>query len=298
MILEERAQQSVLLEDGRRLAYADFGDPKGKPVFYFHGFPGSRLEAKVMHEKAEEVGLRLIAVDRPGFGLSDFQPKRRITDWPKDIEEMANILEIDTFSLFGFSTGASYALACALPLAERINLVLTISALGSVEFKHRGIFTNHRIIFWVAKYLPFLFKAFFWIIRCRQLQKENKGERYFKLNFKNFSESDRILLKDSPILNTIAEAHCEAFREGLKGITHEAKLLGSPWGFDLGKIPKNLDIFLFHGEEDKIAPVTSTKEIEELLLHCQATYFQNEGHMSLLANFEEEIFSSIGISIS
>ena len=298
MILEEREQQSVLLEDGRKLAYAELGDPKGKPVFYFHGFPGSRLEAKVMHEKAKEVGFKLISVDRPGFGLSDFQPKRKITDWSYDIEELANILNIDKFSLFGVSTGACYALACASYLADRINKIVTISALGSIEFKENGLYQHHKIIFGVAKYLPFLFKILFWLIRCRNLKKENKGERYLKVNYNNFSEKDKIVLQDSYILNTIAEAHCEAFRGGLRGITHEAKLLGSPWEIDIEKIPSELDIYLFHGVEDKIAQVTATKEIERLLQRCEATYFQDEGHISLLANSDEEIFSTLGIAKS
>ena len=296
MIVEEREEKTIFLEDGRRLAYADLGDPKGKPVFYFHSFPGSRLEAKVMHEKAKEVGIRLISVDRPGFGLSDYQPNRRITDWPKDIGELADFLNFDKFSLFGVSTGACYALACASCLTDRINKIVTISALDSIEFKKNGLFPNHRVIFGVAKYLPFLFKILFWFIRCRNLKKENGGERYLKINYKNFSEKDRILLQDSTILNTIAEAHCEAFRRELKGITHEAKLLGSPWRIEFNKIPKELDIYLFHGVEDKIAQVTATMEIEKLLQRCEATYFQNEGHVSLLANSDKEIFSTLRIA--
>ncbi len=106
------------------------------------------------------------------------------------------------------------------------------------------------------------------------------------------------MLKDSNILDTIAEAHCEAFRIGLEGITHEAKLLGSPWEIDIEKISKKLDIYLFHGVEDKIAQVTATKEIERLLPKSKATYFEGEGHMSLLANSEEEIFSILGITKS
>ena len=298
MTLVERTQRTILLEDGRKLSYSDLGEPNGKPVFYFHGSPGSRLEAKIMHKKANEVGWRLIAVDRPGFGLSDFQPNRKITDWPKDINELADLLEIENFSIFGVSTGASYALACASCLAERINVVVTISALGSIEFRQKGLYLNHRFIFGMAKYFPLIFKTLFWWIRCRQLRKEDGGDRYLKLNFKNFSEKDRILLQDSDILDTIAEAHCEAFRMGLKGITHEAKLLGNPWGFDLEKISKKLDIYLFHGGEDKIAPVTATKGIERLLPRSKATYFEDEGHVSLLANSEEEIFSILKIKKS
>jgi len=298
MSLEKRLQNTVLLGDGRKLTYADLGDPKGKPVFHFHGFPSSRLEAKIIHTKAEEVGLRLISIDRPGFGLSDFQPKRRIIDWPKDIEELANELKINKFNIFAISTGACYALACASCLAERINKIVIISALGSIEFKENGLIPNHRFIFTLAKFVPFIFKIGFWFIRCRRLKKEDKGDRYLKLNYRNLSLKDRLVLKDSNILNIIAEAQYEAFRFGLKGIAHEAKLLGGSWGFDIDKISKQLDIYLFHGLEDKIAQAAATKEIEQLLQRCKAKYFQDEGHISLLANFEEEIFSTVTFSSS
>ncbi|GAH37048.1 unnamed protein product, partial [marine sediment metagenome] len=80
----------IRLRDGRALGYAEFGDPGGRPVFYFHGFPGSRLEAQLGDGEASRSGVRLIAVDRPGFGLSDFQAGRRIVDWPDDVSALTD----------------------------------------------------------------------------------------------------------------------------------------------------------------------------------------------------------------
>jgi pimeloyl-ACP methyl ester carboxylesterase len=73
------------LENGRLVGYAVYGDPDGRPVFYFHGFPGSRLEARLADQVAARLGIRLIALDRPGFGLSDFNPRRTILEWPDDV---------------------------------------------------------------------------------------------------------------------------------------------------------------------------------------------------------------------
>ena len=57
---------TLLLGDGRRLGYAQYGTPDGEPLLYFHGHPGSRLEARFAHRTAAEAGLRVIALDRPG----------------------------------------------------------------------------------------------------------------------------------------------------------------------------------------------------------------------------------------
>jgi pimeloyl-ACP methyl ester carboxylesterase len=59
--------------DGRTIGYAQYGDPSGKPVFFFHGGAGSGLEHPA---DVCAIGARLICTDRPGHGLSDLQPDR------------------------------------------------------------------------------------------------------------------------------------------------------------------------------------------------------------------------------
>ena len=110
------------LPDGRRLAYAQWGDLLGMPVFYCHGFPGSRLEAHLGDAAARRLGIRLIAPDRPGFGESTLQPHRRLSDWPDDLIALADSLELDRFHLLGVSGGGPYALACGQLIGARIAL--------------------------------------------------------------------------------------------------------------------------------------------------------------------------------
>ena len=88
--------ESVELSDGRSLSFARFGDPSGKPVFYFHGFPGSRLEPHSNHEKFLEAGIQLLALDRPGIGYSTRKSKRRLLDWPDDVAD-ATVLALSDF---------------------------------------------------------------------------------------------------------------------------------------------------------------------------------------------------------
>ena len=112
-------RQTLTLRDGRALGYAEYGDPGGIPGFYFHGHPGSRLEAQLADQAAVETGIRIIALDRPGYGRSDFQPGRRILDWPSDAAEVADQLGIGAVPVLGASGGGPYALACGYVLPER-----------------------------------------------------------------------------------------------------------------------------------------------------------------------------------
>ena len=100
-------------EDGHIFGISEFGTPTGKPLFYFHGFPGSRLEARIIHQLAWRHQIRVIAVDRPGYGKSSYQPQRRLSHWSRDIGDIAAALELDRFSILGVSGGAPYAAACA-----------------------------------------------------------------------------------------------------------------------------------------------------------------------------------------
>ncbi|MCL5996723.1 MAG: alpha/beta hydrolase [Chloroflexi bacterium] len=65
--------RTIRLKDGRTLGYAEFGAPGDRPIFLFHGNPGSRLDATL--GAVEQPGIRVIAPDRPGVGLSDMQVK-------------------------------------------------------------------------------------------------------------------------------------------------------------------------------------------------------------------------------
>src|SRR5438067_1645721 len=125
--LEEKGSaHEVILRDGRRLGFAEYGDGQGEPAFYFHGWPSSRLEAAPADPLAREFGVRLIATDRPGHGLSDFKPRRRLEDWPTDVEELADKLGIEKFAVIGNSGGAPYAVACGAKLPPRITRILIL----------------------------------------------------------------------------------------------------------------------------------------------------------------------------
>ncbi|MDJ0497340.1 MAG: alpha/beta hydrolase [Acidimicrobiia bacterium] len=103
------SSQTLRLEGGRALGYAEWGDASGFPLFHFHGSSSSRLERPVQPDVLSAV--RLVTIDRPGHGLSDFQPDRSLLDWPEDIAALADHLGIEGFAVSGWSFGGPYALA-------------------------------------------------------------------------------------------------------------------------------------------------------------------------------------------
>ncbi len=98
------------LHDGRALGYAEVGKSDGFPIFYFHGYDSSRLEVLLWREWAVTLGVRMIALDRPGIGRSDLKAGFRLLDWPDDVVEVANHLGIERFAVAAASGGGAYGL--------------------------------------------------------------------------------------------------------------------------------------------------------------------------------------------
>ena len=117
------------LRDGRTLAWSEGGDPRGRPVLFFHGCPDTRRAAASGHDAARRLGVRLIAANRPGYGASTpGRPSyRRVAD---DVVELADELGLDTFGVLGMSVGGTFALACAAYHPERVRSAALVATPG------------------------------------------------------------------------------------------------------------------------------------------------------------------------
>ncbi|AXN45379.1 Alpha/beta hydrolase family protein [Mycobacterium marinum] len=127
-----RAEGRFYLPDGRRLGFAEFGDPAGAVVLWFHGTPGARRQFPLLCRRAaEEFGLRVVVVERPGSGLSDGYAYTAMDDWATDMTAVANALGAERLAVVGLSGGGPYALAngAVAPLASR---VATVAVLGGI----------------------------------------------------------------------------------------------------------------------------------------------------------------------
>ena len=160
---ERAAVERITLRDGRSLGYGEFGHPDGKPVFLFHSWLGSRLDAKFLDESAAKAGIRAIGIDRPGMGLSDFQFGRQILDWPEDVIQLADQLGIEQFAVSGVSGGGPYAAACAYKIPQRMTACHIIAGLGPISLGTEGMNTNNRALFFLAQRLPWLLRPVLWL---------------------------------------------------------------------------------------------------------------------------------------
>ena len=112
--------QSIPVKSGRTVGFADFGSDGESALLWCHGAPGCRLGPAYVASAAAANGLRLIGIDRPGYGLSTPKPGHTIGDWVQDALAVADHLDIDRFGLVSISTGGAFALAVAAHAPERV----------------------------------------------------------------------------------------------------------------------------------------------------------------------------------
>ncbi len=288
--------QTVTLRDGRSLGYAEYGDPKGKPAFHFHGHPGSRLEGKLFAEAATKAGVRLIGIDRPGMGLSDFEPSRNLLDWPNDVVQLADALEIDRFGVEGVSGGGPYAAACAYKIPDRLTACGIAAGLGPIDLLGtEGMMTINRVQFFLAPRLPWLLRLLMWLFigrNSRYVQDKEKMEEISLKFWQGMSEADREAMGHPDMGRLYMEEMLEAFRQGSKGPAYDARLYTQHWGFRLEDI--SLDkVYLWYGEIDVNVPFSMGRAMANAISNCKATFYPNETHISVIANHSDEIMEAM-----
>src|SRR5438132_10534488 len=92
-------ENSVPLENGRVIAFEEYGDTTGVPVIFCHGWPSSRTMARLTDEAARDLGIRIISPDRPGISRSRLQPDRKLIHWPYVVERLGNPLDLRGFRI-------------------------------------------------------------------------------------------------------------------------------------------------------------------------------------------------------
>jgi pimeloyl-ACP methyl ester carboxylesterase len=121
---------SVAVRDNRRLSFAEYGDPRGAAIVWMHGTPGARRQVPLEARRlAQENGLRIIGIDRPGIGSSTPHLYADVLDWTGDLVILLDTLGIDSLRLIGLSGGGPYALAAGAALPDRVH---GVGVLGGV----------------------------------------------------------------------------------------------------------------------------------------------------------------------
>ncbi len=282
------AERTLALPDGRLLGYHEYGDAGSAPVLFFHGTPGSRYLGAAAERIARETSTRLIALERPGYGLSDDHRGYRVSDWPSDVAIAANTLALQRFAVAGHSGGAPYALACSALLGERVTSVILICPEGPEGDLASLSSMERRIMHWSRNG------------RSRRVQLLAAIGGFFLRRSPGFAvsripgESDRRLLRDPAAREAVIGHLQEAFRHGPQGVADDYGALARPWGFDLAAV--HVPVAIWQGEDDQLVAPSTALALARRLTNATVTLVPNTGHLLIFEHAQEILGSILGRS--
>ena len=275
------------LPDGRMIGFTEFGVADGAPLFYCHGLPASRLEGRLFDAAAIRNRVCLIAIDRPGFGLSDPKEQFQLAGWPEDLANLADALGIPRFSVLGVSAGGPYALACGRKMPERVQRVGVVCGLGPVydpavlgEMKLAS-----RISFSMAQRAPWLLRIIYNPLTVRYIRRHPKV--LFTILGSGACSADRLVFERKGVREILCASWCEALSGGAGGPLSELQRFIVPWGFTPSAI--EVPVHLWHGNDDTVVPVSHGHRYAESIKDVRSRFPAGEGHFSVPIRYADEI---------
>lgn len=287
-----QADRTIRLPDGRTLGYAEAGDPAGTPVLHFHGSPSCRLEvmAPEFDAIAERLGVRVLALDRPGMGLSDPKPGRTVLDWPADVLGFAESVGLSRFSALGVSGGSPYAAVCALRIPHRlrsVGIACGVAPMDGPEVRD-GMSRQNRTLFFLARWFPWGLRR---MLRSLAAMAATQPTTFFTRLGEQLPEVDRRALAPPARRTYFIAMIREAFRRGEDGGLADLRLASRGWGFQLSQVP--IVVNLWFGGRDINVPPAASRYLAAALPRSEARFYPEEGHISLLFNRYEEILTGL-----
>jgi pimeloyl-ACP methyl ester carboxylesterase len=275
----------LTLADGRTLGYAEYGDRKGWPLVYLHGFPGSRLAGGVIDEAARADGVRVLAPERPGLGRSSPQPGRTLLDHAADVRALVEGLGINRFAVLGESGGGPYALACAYALPEQVDCAAVVCGLGRVGCAGwtDGIATKERIGYALARRVPLCAG---WALVPIAAWARRWPRAFLRVTRWQLGDADREALRGS-LGDLVAADFAEGFRQGGRGVGQDLALLFRPWPFEPAAI--RVPVVFLHGTADRTVSLAATQGLAASMPSAQLRVVERHGHFSLLADKADEV---------
>jgi pimeloyl-ACP methyl ester carboxylesterase len=286
-----KEDEQARLPCGRMLGYAEYGDPAGRPVMFFHGWPSSRYQGKLLHAGAVARGLRVIAPDRPGIGLSDACGDRGFSQWPADVAALADRIGVDRFHVCGMSGGGPYALATAAEMPQRV--IATAVLCGAPPLGDQAVRAQLHPVYRTLAGLHGLRRAAApaaigfsrWVIA------RGMGRAPLTWFLHSLPQHDREAITEADCWDSVTRSYLEGVRRGPGAVIEEGELYLSPWDFSPEEI--RVPVGFWHGLADRNLPCSAARLLAARVPTADCYWIEDEGHYSLPLRYREQVLDWI-----
>ena len=307
----------LTLPSSRKLGYATYGPKDGEAVFFFHGLPGTRLDGRFFAKAADTHGARIIAIDRPGFGLSTPDPERTLLTWADDVLSLADHLDYKTFRVFGMSGGGPYALACALAIPKERLLSTGVLAgmppVAETGLRGMGFSFWGALSLWVWTKLPRFGRWYAGRFMWKPLLtgKSNEFDKKIRDAFSKIKDRERKERYDkSGFMETLLESMHESFKQGADGYFLDGDLTCGRWPFKVAEVGSEDTgpILFWNGNKDGQTPVEGARYMCQAMNGAESgareedekatdgillRVYDGEDHGTLIAKYSETVLGEL-----
>jgi pimeloyl-ACP methyl ester carboxylesterase len=277
-----KVDRTIKLRDGRAMAYSEWGKLDGRPIVLTHGTPGSRLFCPD-EDATASAGVRLITIDRPGYGRSDLGPSRALVEWADDFVELTDILDLQPCPVIGWSGGGPYAMAVALRVPDRVPTIGLAASPGPTALVPGGTdaYTpDDRAAFELLARDPVAGTA---AIRdlCAWYTADGSGVMFEE----SLGAADDRVLAEPGVLEAVREWMAEGARQGSFGFADDWVAIELPWGFPVQDITQQ--VHLWWGESDLQVSRAHTDYLAASIPGASLVTFESEGHLFPITHWSE-----------
>lgn len=280
----DRDRPAFDLPDGRRIAYRVYGDPSGRPVLTLHGTPGSRLKFAIADAAARTRGLRLISIDRWGYGSSSAHPRPSLRAFADDITRLLDALDADRTAVMGISGGGPFTVAVAGGLGQRITCAALVAPVGEMAdplLRWRDLSLLHAFAFRVLPHVPggvrFLFEQF----RLIATLSPSAGAL---VATRRSAPVDRRLMRDPSLRRALGTTFADGLRRGAKGAVIDTQIFARHWDVPAEAIACPTRIWI--GSADRNVSVTAACRLADRIPSVTLTMLAGEGHFWAAQNID------------
>lgn len=261
--------QTCLLPDGRRLAFAEYGDPRGIPVVSLHGTPGGALLGWIRHDTWTRQGLRVITPERPGYGQSDPAPGRTVRSFADDVVTLLDALGLEEVFVTGGSGGGPHALGVGAAVPDRVRAVGVLVGAAPLlpEEVSQQVDVNRRIHAALGDMEGL--RAVVGPVRDAFV------EQGIEAVMQDAPESDKV--QWATVAEAMNAAMGAALAPGIEGMVDDfVALWGTPWGFDPADVA--VPVLWASGADDMNVPLAAALRVVDRLPDCRLLVWDSVGH--------------------
>ena len=285
--------ETFIRGNGDLVAFSEYGDVNGEPVMFCHGWPSSRIMARLTDEPARELGIRVISPDRPGISASSLRPDRKLIDWPPVVERIAERIGIGEFRMLAISGGAPYAYATAVAMPRRVRSIAIVGGAPPMAelVDAEGLLPLYSRMLALYRTQPRLLRRLFYLARPVLSLRPPMRFRPLLLKMLMLRPCDAESLRDGEAFEAIFESQRRAWRGSAEGVMVDAQIYAQPWGFAIEDV--RVPVRLWHGKEDRAFSVRLAEQVAKRLPNCEARFVDDAGHYSLPIRHMREILQDL-----